>query len=43
MRAAGRHRTLAPGESLDTDVLFVMQEGVQAVTRIDPDGTIVGS
>jgi hypothetical protein len=43
MRAAGRHRTLAPGESLDTDVLFVLQEGVQAVTRIDPDGTIVGS
>ena len=43
MRAAGRHRTLAPGESLDTEVLFVVQEGVQAVARIDPDGTIVDS
>ena len=42
LRAAGRHRTLAPGESLDTEVLFVVQEGIRAVTRIDPDGTIVG-
>lgn len=43
MRAQGRHRTLAPGESLTTDVLCVIQEGIQAVARIDPDGTIVGS
>jgi len=41
-RAAGRHRTLAPGEALSTDVRFVVQEGVQAVVRIDPDGRIVG-
>jgi hypothetical protein len=43
MRASGRHRTLAPGETLATDVSFVVQEGIRAVTRIDPDGTIVGS
>ena len=43
MRAAGRHRTLAAGESLHTDVLFVLQEGPRAVAHIDPDGTIVGS
>jgi hypothetical protein len=43
MRAAGRHRTLAPGEALSTEVKFVIQEGVQAVTRIDSDGRIVSS
>ncbi len=42
LRAAGRQRTLAPGESLDTEVMFVTQEGIQAVTRIEPDGAIVG-
>jgi galactose mutarotase-like enzyme len=43
MRAAGRHRTLAAGEVLSTDVRFVVQEGVQAVTRIDLDGRIVST
>ncbi len=43
MRAAGRHRTLAAGESLATEVLFVVQDGIEAVTRIDPDGAMVGS
>ncbi len=43
MRTAGRHRTLAPGETLQTDVLFVIQDGIQTVTRIEADGTIVGS
>jgi len=27
MQKAGRHRTLAPGESLETEVLFTVQEG----------------
>jgi hypothetical protein len=43
MRAAGRHRTLAPGEVLSTEVLFIVQEGLQAVSRIEPNGKIVGS
>jgi hypothetical protein len=43
MRAAGRHKTLAAGEVLATDVLFTVQEDVQAVARIEPDGTIVAA
>src|SRR5450631_57111 len=43
MRAAGRHRTLAPSEVLSTEVLFVVQEGMQAVTRIEPDGKMIGT
>ena len=43
MRAAGRHKTLAPGEALSTEVLFIVQEGLQAVTGIEPGGKIVGS
>jgi galactose mutarotase-like enzyme len=42
MRAAGRHRTLAPGESLTTEVQFVLRQGIRSVTRVDADGTIVG-
>jgi galactose mutarotase-like enzyme len=42
MRAAGRQRTLAPGESLAAEVRFVVREGVDSVTRIDPDGAITG-
>lgn len=42
MRAAGRHKTLAPGEILSTEVLFTVQEGLQSVTGIEPNGKIVG-
>jgi hypothetical protein len=42
LRAAGRHRLLAPGESLGTAVQFVVQEGLQAVARINPQGGLVG-
>ena len=38
MRAAGRHRTLAPGESLQTDVRFLVQEGLHSVGSIDASG-----
>jgi hypothetical protein len=41
MRAAGRHRTLAPGEKLSTDVLLTLQEGITGVSAIEPDGTMV--
>ncbi|MGA8151872.1 MAG: hypothetical protein WB952_13045 [Terriglobales bacterium] len=41
MRAAGRQRTLAPGEKLSTDVLLTLQEETTEVSRIEPDGTIV--
>jgi hypothetical protein len=41
MRTAGRQRTLAPGESLNTEILFSVQEGITAVERIRSDGTIV--
>ena len=38
MRAAGRHRTLAPGESLQTGVRFLVQEGLRSVGSIDASG-----
>lgn len=38
MKAAGRHRTLAPGESLQTDVRFLVQEGLHSVGSIDASG-----
>jgi hypothetical protein len=41
MRAAGRERTLAPGEQLSTDVLLTVQEGIAAVSHIEPDGTVI--
>jgi galactose mutarotase-like enzyme len=41
MRAAGRHRSLEAGGELRTDVKFVVQEGISAVTRIEADGHIV--
>jgi len=40
MQASGRQRTLAPGESLETEVLFIVQEGIRAVRGIAADGTI---
>ncbi len=42
MRAADRHRSLAPGGTLETRVLFAVQEGVGSVGCIEPDGRIVG-
>jgi len=38
MQAAGRLRTLAAGESLETDVRFVVQEGLRSVRAMDADG-----
>ena len=40
MKAAGRHRTLAPGETLETDVQFLVQEGLQSVGAIDNAGNM---
>ena len=38
MKAAGRHRTLEPGESLQTDVRFLVQEGLHSVGSVDASG-----
>jgi hypothetical protein len=38
MKAAGRHRTLAPGESLRTEVRFLVQENLRCVGSIDASG-----
>ena len=38
---AGRARTLAPGESLETTVLFSVQEGLRSVGGVDEHGTIL--
>jgi hypothetical protein len=38
MKASGRHRSLAPGEILETDVRFIVQEGLRSVGAIDQDG-----
>ena len=40
MRAAGRHRTLVPGQTLATDVLFVVQSGIDSVAEVGRDGVI---
>lgn len=40
MKAAGRHRTLAPGESLQTQVRFLVQEGLRSVGSIDASGNM---
>jgi len=39
---AGRHRTLAPGESLETEVSYIAYEGVRSVSHVEPDGRVVG-
>ena len=36
--AAGTARTLAPGEVLETDVAFILHEGLDAVTGVDRTG-----
>ncbi len=38
MQAAGRHRSLAPGETLQTDVRFLVQEGLRCVGSVDQSG-----
>ncbi|MGH9517609.1 MAG: hypothetical protein ACRD3P_18230 [Terriglobales bacterium] len=40
MKAAGRHHSLAPGESLQSDVRFLVQEGLHNVGSIDSSGTM---
>jgi galactose mutarotase-like enzyme len=39
--AAGRQRILQPGECLSTDVLFTVQQGIQGVSAVHADGSIV--
>jgi hypothetical protein len=40
MKSAGRHKTLRPGESLQTDVRFLVQEGLRSVGEIDSSGSM---
>jgi galactose mutarotase-like enzyme len=40
MKAAGRHRTLAPGQCLQTQVRFLVQEGLRSVGSINASGTM---
>lgn len=40
MRSAGRHRILAAGASLSTEVLFAVQEGLQWVGNVEEDGSL---
>lgn len=40
---AGRHRTLDPGEMLETKVSYVAYEGLRSVTDVTPDGQVAGS
>jgi hypothetical protein len=41
MQAAGRHKTLAPGQTLTTDILFSVQQGMKSVAEVNVDGTMV--
>lgn len=38
MKAAGRHRSVAPGATLETEVRFLVQEGLRSVGSIDASG-----
>ena len=40
MKVAGRHKTLRPGESLQTGVRFLVQEGLRSVGSMDSSGTM---
>jgi galactose mutarotase-like enzyme len=40
--AAGRHRTLAPGERLECETVAVLYHGVRSVSGIDGDGQVRG-
>jgi hypothetical protein len=42
LRAAGRQRTLAPGQTLSTAVRFVVQEGLRGIAGIGADGALLG-
>jgi hypothetical protein len=42
MVRAGRHRVLAPGQELSTDVLFTLQQGLRSVSSMDEDGVMHG-
>jgi hypothetical protein len=39
--AAGRQRTLKPGEVFETDVLFTVEAGHASITGIDRDGKMI--
>ena len=41
LMAAGRQKTLGPGETFATDVLFTVQQGIYSVAAMDTDGTMV--
>jgi hypothetical protein len=43
MQAAGRARELQPGAGLETNVIFTVQEGLDAVSDIDDAGRIVSA
>jgi len=43
MKAAGRQRSLSPGETLETDVRFMVQEGLRSVEAIDESGKMTGA
>ena len=40
MQAAGRHKILAPGETLSTNILFSVQEGLNSVAGVNAQGTM---
>jgi hypothetical protein len=40
MRSAGRQRTLAPAETLRTEVAFIVQEGIRGIAGLDAQGRI---
>lgn len=40
MRKAGRHKVLAASETLHTDVLFTVQEGIGSVAYMDEEGNM---
>jgi hypothetical protein len=41
--AARRHRTLAPGEMLETEISFIAYEGLTTVSGVGRDGQVSGS
>jgi hypothetical protein len=41
--AAGRHRTLGPGETFATELRMIAFEGVGSVSGVEPDGRVRGS
>jgi galactose mutarotase-like enzyme len=41
MRESARHLTLAPGETLNTEALFAVRQGISSVVHIDDEGTMM--